>query len=77
MEKKERKNENTPEYKRNLARFLTPGPTQCRTSRGEGGSHPFRRNRSHLEEADDMGTPPSVTKTRPKYITRRLKKLKN
>ena len=31
--------------------LLNAGPTM-----GEGICHPFRRNRSHLEEADDIGT---------------------
>ena len=30
-------------------------------NRGGGGCHPFRRGRSHLEEADDTGTPPTMT----------------
>ena len=28
---------------------------------GRGRCHPFCRSRSHLEEADDTGTPPAVT----------------
>ena len=41
--------------------LLATGPSQCRTNRGGGRCHPFRRSRSHLEEADHYGTPPTVT----------------
>ena len=48
----------------NLADFIFFSPiglAQCRTNRGGGRCHPFRRSLSHLEEADDTGTPPTLT----------------
>ena len=41
--------------------LLAPGLLSAGPTMGEGGYHPFRRSRSHLEEADDTGTPPAVT----------------
>ena len=42
-----------PRTEKTIAVFYCPGPTQCSSKWG-------RRSRSHLEEADDTGTPPTV-----------------
>ena len=41
--------------------LLAPGLLSADQPWGRGRCHPFRRSRSHLEEADDTGTPPAVT----------------
>ena len=40
--------------------LLAPGLLSAGPTVGEGRFHPFCRSRSHLEEADDTGTPPAV-----------------
>ena len=49
--------------------LLASGPVQCGTNRGGGWCHPFHRSRSHLEEADDARTRPTVTEVRFKRMT--------
>ena len=61
----------TPRQKHFFA--LAPGPAQCKTNRDGERCHPFRRSRSHLEEADDSGTPATVTELGLEHITLVLK----
>ena len=53
-----------------VKRLVAPRPPRCALASSEketsptvveGRCHPFRRSRSHLEEADDTGTPSTVT----------------